>query len=113
MESFLGFGFLMQIKASEFTELNMKEMKKKNNNKKKTEMILVVSVDWHYREKPRRHKPAGYFYGAFISIFSHEWAFRLVFRSHTTPVNPLTETLGWFFNRTGASVDDGKTRGKD
>ena len=31
----------MQIKASEFTELNVKEMKKK----KKNEMILVVSVD--------------------------------------------------------------------
>ena len=109
MESFLGFGFLMQIKASEFTELNVKEMKKK----KKNEMILVVSVDWHYREKPRRHKSRRIFYGAFISIFSHESAFCLVFRPHTKPVNPLTETLGWFYNRTGASVDDGKARGKD
>ena len=26
------FGFLMQIKASEFTELNMKEMKKQNDS---------------------------------------------------------------------------------
>ena len=67
----------MQIKASEFTALNMKEMKKK----KKNEMILV----WHYREKPRPHK-SGY--------FSHESAFRLVFRAHKKPVNPLTETLG-------------------
>ena len=40
----------MQIKASEFTALNMKEMKKQN------EMILVIFVDWHYREKPRPHK---------------------------------------------------------
>ena len=30
----------MQIKVSEFTELNMKEIKKK-----KTEMILVIFVD--------------------------------------------------------------------
>jgi len=30
MESFREFGFLMQIKGSGFTELNMKEMKKKN-----------------------------------------------------------------------------------
>ena len=34
MESFLGFGFLMQIKASEFTELNVKEMKKKRKKTK-------------------------------------------------------------------------------
>ena len=95
----------MQIKASEFTELNMNELKK-------NEMIVVVFVDWHYREKLRPHK-SGYFYGAFISIFSHESAFRLVFRPHTKPVNPLTETLGWFCNRTRASVDDGKARGKD
>ena len=40
MESFREFGFLIQIKASEFTELNIKEMKKKKN-----EMILVVFVD--------------------------------------------------------------------
>ena len=33
----------MQIKASEFTELNMKEMKKKKNKTK--QMILVVFVD--------------------------------------------------------------------
>ena len=33
----------MQIKASEFTELNMKEMKKTNKQTKK--MILVVFVD--------------------------------------------------------------------
>ena len=46
-------------------------------------MILVVFVDWHYREKPRPHK-SGYFYGAFIAIFSHESAFRLVFRPHET-----------------------------
>ena len=104
MESFRQFGFLMQIKASEY-ERNEKK-------KKKNEMILVVFVDWHYREKPHPHK-SGYFYGAFISIFSHESAFRLVFRPHTKPVNPLTETLGWFCNRTGASVDDGKARGKD
>ena len=32
MESFQEFGFLMQIKASEFTELNMKEMKKKKHD---------------------------------------------------------------------------------
>ena len=44
----------MQIKVSEFTELNMKEIKKKN------EMILVIFVDWHYREKPRPYK-SGYF----------------------------------------------------
>ena len=44
----------MQIKASEFTELNMNELKKKN------EMILVVFLDWHYREKPRPYK-SGYF----------------------------------------------------
>ena len=43
----------MQIKASEFTELNMKEMKK-------TEVILVIFVDWHYREKPCPDK-YGYF----------------------------------------------------
>ena len=48
-------------------------------------MILVVSVDWHYREKPRRHKSRRIFYGAFISIFSHESAFRLVFRPHPKP----------------------------
>ena len=41
MESFREFGFLIQIKASEFTELNIKEMKKK----KKNEMILVAFVD--------------------------------------------------------------------
>ena len=46
----------MQIKASEFTTLNMKEMKKKKN-----EMILVVFGDWQYREKPRPHK-SGYFW---------------------------------------------------
>ena len=45
----------MQIKVPEFTELNMKEIKKKKN-----EMILVISVDWHYREKPRPYK-SGYF----------------------------------------------------
>ena len=44
----------MQIKVSEFTELNMKEIKKKN------EIILVIFVDWHYREKPRPYK-SGYF----------------------------------------------------
>ena len=44
----------MQIKVPEFTELNMKEIKKKN------EMILVIFVDWHYREKPRPYK-SGYF----------------------------------------------------
>ena len=38
MESFREFGFLMQIKASEFTELNMKEIKT-------NEMILVIFVD--------------------------------------------------------------------
>ena len=32
MESFREFGFLIQIKASEFTELNIKEMKKKKRN---------------------------------------------------------------------------------
>ena len=41
----------MQTKASEFTELNIQEMKKK-----KKEMILVIFVDWHYPEKPRPHK---------------------------------------------------------
>ena len=35
MESFQEFGFLMQIKAFEFTESNMKEMKKKKKKKKK------------------------------------------------------------------------------
>ena len=45
----------MQIKVPEFTELNMKEIKKKKN-----EMILVIFVDWHYREKPRLYK-SGYF----------------------------------------------------
>ena len=44
----------MQIKVSEFTELNMKEIKKKN------EIILVIFVDWHYCEKPRPYK-SGYF----------------------------------------------------
>ena len=44
----------MQIKVSEFTELNMKEIFKKN------EIILVIFVDWHYREKPRPYK-SGYF----------------------------------------------------
>ena len=63
MESFREFGFLMQIKASEY-------------------------------ERNEKKKKSGYFYGAFISIFSHESAFRLVFRPHTKPVNPLTETLG-------------------
>ena len=43
----------MQIKASEFTELNTNELKK-------NEMILVVFLDWHYREKPRPNK-SGYF----------------------------------------------------
>ena len=43
----------MQIKVSEFTELNTKEIKK-------NEMILVISVDWHYREKPRPCK-SGYY----------------------------------------------------
>ena len=43
----------MQIKVSEFTELNTKEIKK-------NEMILVVFLDWHYREKPRPYK-SGYF----------------------------------------------------
>ena len=46
----------MQIKVPEFTEINMKEIKKK----KKNEMILVIFVDWHYREKPRPYK-SGYF----------------------------------------------------
>ena len=49
----------MQIKASEFTELNMKEMKKKKN-KTKNKMILVIFVDWHGRETPRPYK-SGYF----------------------------------------------------
>ena len=54
------------------------------------------------------------FLKAYLYIyFSHVSAFRLVFRSHTKPVNPLTETLGWFNNRTGTSVEDGKARGKD
>ena len=44
----------MQIKVSEFTELIMKEIKKNN------EIILVIFVDWHYREKPRPYK-SGYF----------------------------------------------------
>ena len=44
----------MQIKVSEFTELIMKEILKK------TEIILVIFVDWHYREKPRPYK-SGYF----------------------------------------------------
>ena len=44
----------MQIKVSEFTELNMKEILKKN------EIILVIFVDWHYREKARPYK-SGYF----------------------------------------------------
>ena len=35
MESFQEFGFLMQIKAFEFTESNMKEMKKKKKKKTK------------------------------------------------------------------------------
>ena len=108
MESFQEFGFLMQIKAFEFTESNMKEMKKKN--KKKNEMTLVVFVDWHQREKPRPQK-SGYFYGAFISIFSHESAFRLVFRPHTKPVNPLTETLAFATERE-RQLTMGK-RGKD
>ena len=43
----------MQIKVSEFTELNMKEIKK-------NETILAIFVDWHYREKPRPYK-SGYF----------------------------------------------------
>ena len=34
MESFREFGFLIQIKASEFTELNIKEMKKKKTQKR-------------------------------------------------------------------------------
>ena len=33
MKSFREFGFLMQIKASEFTELNMKEMEKKKEKR--------------------------------------------------------------------------------
>ena len=45
----------MQIKASEFTELNMKELKK-------NEMILVIFVDWHYREKPRPYKSLDIFF---------------------------------------------------
>ena len=45
----------MQIKVSEFTELNMKEIKKK-----KKEMILGIFVDWHYREKPRPYKSGNF-----------------------------------------------------
>ena len=52
----------MQINASEFTELNMNELKKKN------EMILVVFLDWHYREK-RFHTNPNIFKSAFIYIF--------------------------------------------
>ena len=44
----------------------------------------------------------------FYIYFSHESAFRLVFRPRAKPVNPVTETLGWFSNRTGTSVDAGK-----
>ena len=75
-------------------------------------MILVIFVNWHYREKPRPHK-SGYFWNHIYIHFSQESAFRLVFRPRAKPVNPLTETLGWFSNRTGTSVDDGKARGKD
>ena len=94
----------MQIKASEFAELNIKEMK--------NEMSLIIFVNWYYREKPRLHK-SGYFWNCIYIHFSHESAFRLVFRPRAKPVNPHTETLGWFTNRTRTSIDDGKARGKD
>ena len=43
----------MQIKASEFPPIEYEWIEK-------NEMILVVFLDWHYREKPRPYK-SGYF----------------------------------------------------
>ena len=92
----------MQIKASEY-ERN--EKTKRNDSG----YICRLTLSWKAPSTQIR-----IFLKAHLYIyFSHESALRLVFRSHTKPVNPLTETLGWFSNRTGTSVEDGKERGKD
>ena len=45
MESFREFGFLIQIKASEFTELNIKEMKKKKK-RNDSGRICRLTLSW-------------------------------------------------------------------
>ena len=84
----------MQIKASEFNELNMREKKKRNDSGDICSDTIVKSPV---------HTNPDIFKSAFIHIFSHESTLRLVFRPHMKPMNPLTETLGY----------DGKARGKD
>ena len=84
----------------------------KYERNEKMKLFWFIFVNWHFREKPRPHK-SRYFWNLIYIHFSHESAVRLVFRPRPKPVNPLTETLGWFSNRTGTSVDDGKARGKD
>ena len=44
MESFREFGFLIQIKASEFTELNIKEMKKKKKKRNDSGRICRLTL---------------------------------------------------------------------
>ena len=80
----------MQIKASEFTELNLKEMKTWNDSGH----ICRLTLSW---KAPSTKIRSGYFWN----------------RPRAKPVYPLAEALGWFSNRTGTSVDDGKARGKD
>ena len=76
----------MQIKASEFTELIMKELKKK---KKKPKLFCsYLHIDTIVKS-PFHTNP-----DIFKSAFIYVSVFRLVFRSHTKPGNPLTETLG-------------------
>ena len=94
----LEFGFLMQIKASEFTELIMKEMKRWNDSGH----ICKLTLSW---KAPFTHiriflKPHLYILFTWIGLPSG------------TPSTRETNESS-HRDRTGTSADDGKARGKD
>ena len=93
----------MQIKASEFTELNMKEMKKWNDSGH----ICKLTLSWKAPSAQIR-----IFLKAYFCIFFTWIGLPSGIPSTHETSESFTET-GWFSNRTGTSVDDGKARGKD
>ena len=77
----------MQIKASEFYRIKYERKKKRNNSGDICSDTIVKSPV---------HTNPDIFKSAFIYIFLQESTLRLVFRPHMKPMNPLTETLGYY-----------------
>ena len=105
MESFQEFGFLMQIKAFEFTESNMKEMKKKKKKKRNDSgRICRLTPTW----KVPSTKIRIFLWRIYIYIFTWIGLPSGIPSTHETSESSHRNIS--ICNGTGASVDDGKAR---